>query len=155
MVTSSFGQQGDVVATLGEGTIDTGALRLLTTTLGDGSAGYVPLVDATSPALPDRRPGESIAHTPRVPVGPRAVILDCGTSRYGGYTHVLWIAPDAESRMGSHVFDMLGLILGRVYGVEAFAWEGSERLHVRAPGLSWDDLLREAHDALACYLAAR
>lgn len=86
-------------------------------------------------------------------VGPRAVIMDCGTSRRHGYTHVLWIAPDAELIVGSHVMDLLGLIVGRVVGVEAYSWEGDDRLHVRAPGLEWDALLREAHDALANHLA--
>jgi len=52
------------------------------------------------------------------------------------------------------MMDNFGLIMGRVVGVEVYSWEGSERLHVRAPGLGWEDLLRDAQDALAGYLAA-
>lgn len=55
--------------------------------------------------------------------------------------------------IGSHVVEQLAFIVGRVVGVEAFAWEGNDRLHVRAPGLAWDDLLRDAQDALALHLA--
>lgn len=138
----------------GEGSIDTAALRLLTSRLGDGTPHYSPRASGLHTHLPSRAPGEALARSPRVSVGPRAIIIDCGTSRQPGYTHVLWIAPDAELMLGSHVMDMLGLIVGRVVGVEAYAWEGSERLHVRAPGLGWEDLLREAHDVLANHLAS-
>ncbi len=138
----------------GDGTIDTAALHTLTRRLGEGTAEYSPAAHDVKAGLPDRSPGEALRSPARIPVGPRAIILDCGTSRVPGYTHVLWISGSAEALLGSHVMDRLGLIMGRVVGVEAYSWEDSERLHVRAPGLNWGDLLREAQDALAGYLAA-
>ena len=138
----------------GDGTIDTAALRTLSSRLGEGTTRYAPAAQDAHRGLPDRNPGEALGKNARIPVGPRAIILDCGTSRLPGYTHVLWISPSAEAMLGSHMMDSFGLIMGRVVGVEAYSWEGSERLHVRAPGLDWEDLLRDAQDALAGYLAA-
>ncbi|MCB2411730.1 hypothetical protein LGT39_02560 [Demequina sp. TTPB684] len=138
----------------GEGTIDTTALQTITHRLRDGASRYAPRAADDTGRLPGRSPGEALSREPRVPVGPRAVILDCGTSRVEGYTHVLLIAASAELMLGSHVVSQVGVILGRVLGVEAYRWEGNELLHLRAPGLQWDDLLRESRDALADYLAA-
>lgn len=138
----------------GDGTIDTAALRTLTSRLGEGTTRYAPAAQDANDGLPDRSPGEALRKPARMPVGPRAIILDCGTSRLPGYTHVLWISPSAEAMLGSHMMDSFGLIMGRVVGVEAYSWEDSERLHVRAPGLGWEGLLRDAQDALAGYLAA-
>lgn len=142
------------MTTRGEGTITTAALQTLTRRLADGSGRYAPDARVADAALPGRVPGEALAQAPRVPVGPRAVIIDCGTSREPHYTHVLWISPSAETLLGSHMMDQLGLIVGRVVGVEAYSWEDDERLHVRAPGLAWESLLSEARDALAEYLAS-
>ncbi len=138
----------------GEGTINTAALQTLTHRLAEGSRRYAPGHTGENVRLPGRVPGEALAQPTRMPVGPRAVIVDCGTSRLPHYTHVLWISPAAESLLGSHMMDQLGLIVGRVVGVEGYSWEDDERLHVRAPGLTWEDLLREAQDALAGYLAS-
>lgn len=138
----------------GDGTIDTAALRTLTHRLGEGTSQYAPAAHDAREGLPDRNPGEALDNHARFPVGPRSIILDCGTSRRPGYTHVLWISGSAEAMLGSHMMDSFGLIMGRVVGVEAYSWEDSERLHVRAPGLAWADLLRDAQDALAGYLAA-
>lgn len=138
----------------GEGTIDTAALRTLTHRLGEGTSRYAPAAHDARDGLPDRTPGEALRKPARVPVGPRAVIVDCGTSRAAGYTHVLLISPSAEAMGGSFMMDNLGVIMGRVVGVEAYMWEGAELLHVRAPGLGWEDLLREAQDALAEFLAS-
>ena len=137
----------------GEGTIDTAALRTLTHRLGEGTSRYAPAAHDARDGLPDRNPGEALSKPARLAVGPRAVILDCGTSRAPGYTHVLLISPSAEAMGGSFMMENLGVIMGRVVGVEAYMWEGAELLHVRAPGLGWEDLLREAQDALAGYLA--
>ncbi len=139
----------------GNGDIDTAALQTLTHRLRDGASHYAPREKDDADGLPDRAPGEALARSPHVPVGPRAVILDCGTSRLTGYTHVLLIAGSAELLLGSHVVSQLGLVVGRVVGVEAYQWEGRDLLHVRAPGLQWDDLLREAQDALADFLASQ
>lgn len=138
----------------GEGTINTDALRTLTHRLGEGTSRYSPAAHDVREGLPDRTPGEALGKPARLPVGPRAILMECGTSRLPGYTHVLLIAPSAEAMLGSYMIDNLGVIVGRVVGVEAYAWEGAERLHVRAPGLDWEDLLREAQDSLAGYLAS-
>jgi len=137
-----------------EGRIDTAALRVLTHRLADNAATYAPDTHAEPAALPGRTPGEALARTPRPPVGPRAVIMDCGISRQSGYTHVLWIAGNADQMVGTAVVQRLGAIVSRVVGVEAYSWEGDDRLHLRAPGLPWDGLLHDAQDALADFLAA-
>ncbi|WP_291379350.1 hypothetical protein [Demequina sp.] len=142
------------MSTRREGTIDTAALQTITHRLRDGASHYAPEAADDAEELPDRSPGEALARAPREPVGPRAVIVDCGTSRAEGYTHVLLVSPSAELLLGSHRVSHLGLVVGRVFGVEAYKWEGNELLHVRAPGLRWEDLLSEAQDALADYLAA-
>jgi len=56
--------------------------------------------------------------------------------------------------LGSHMMESMGAMVGQVDGVEAYAWEGPERLHVRAPSLEWEDVLAKAQDALAEHLAA-
>jgi hypothetical protein len=137
------------------GHIDTAALQTLTHRLRDGASEYEPSAADKAQELPDRSPGEALSRTASVPIGPRAVLLDCGTSRVQGYTHVILVAASAEMLLGSHVVNQLGIILGRVVGVEAYGWEGNELLHVRAPGLEWQDLLREAQDALADYLTSQ
>ena len=143
------------MTTRGMGNIDTAALQTLTHRLRDGASSYAPQAADDAEELPDRSPGEALARSPRTPVGPRAVLLDCGTSRVEGYTHVLLIAASAELLLGSHAVSQLGIVLGHVVGVESYRWEGNELLHVRAPGLAWEDLLREAQDALAEYLSSQ
>lgn len=110
-------------------------------------------------ALPGRvgRPGgdEEYREEPGAPPGPRSVILDCGTSRLDGYTHVLWIATSAESVLGSDGFARLGEIVGRVYGVTSYEWKGIDRLHVAAGDIAWADLLAESREALAVFMAGR
>lgn len=148
------GNREHLMVERGEGTIDTAALRTLTRRLGEGTTRYSPAAHDASEGLPDRTPGEALSGPARSLVGPRSVILDCGTSRKAGYTHVLLISSAAEAMLGSHMMDSLGVIMGRVVGVEAYAWEGADLLHVRAPGLEWEGLLREAQDSLAGYLAS-
>ena len=143
------------MSTRSTGNIDTAALQTLTHRLRDGASHYAPSEASGAEELPDRSPGEALSRTSSVPVGPRAIILDCGTSRVQGYTHVLLIAESAEMLLGSHAVNQLGIILGRVVGVESYGWQGNELLHVRAPGLEWEDLLREAQDALADYLTSK
>ena len=57
--------------------------------------------------------------------------------------------------LGSDGFARLGEIVGRVYGVTNYDWEGIDRLHVNAAGLAWEDLLTESREALAVYMAGR
>ena len=113
----------------------------------------------TADRLPGRVPGEAARTQARESenraAGPSSVILDCARSRTAGYTHVLWIAPTAEAVLGSAGFERLGEIVGRVYGVTSFQWEGIDRLHVAAGDISWSDLLTESRDALAVYMAGR
>lgn len=154
MVGGKSGEKGYGMAARGDGTIDTAALRSLTHRLGEGATSYEPAAQDTNDGLPDRTPGAALAQPARVPVGPGAIIVDCGTSRVAGYTHVFCISVSAEAMLGSHMMDSLGLMVGHVAGVESYAWEGAERLHVRAPGLGWEDLLREAQDALAVHLSS-
>lgn len=129
----------------------------------DAGATFTPArrsADATAARLPGRVPGEALESLAShqggaMPPGPRSVILECGASRTSGYTHVLWIAPSAEATLGSEGFERLGEIVGRVYGVLGFSWEGIERLHVNAPGIAGEDLLAESRDALGVYMAGR
>ena len=129
--------------------------------LGEGGSFEPARRDAklTAENLPGRVPGEaarlSNEESQQQLTGPSSVILDCATSRIAGYTHVLWIAPTAESVLGSSGFERLGEIVGRVYGVTSFEWEGIDRLHVAAGEISWSDLLAESRDALAVYMAGR
>ena len=113
----------------------------------------------TADSLPGRVPGEAARlgaeESQLRQAGPSSVILDCATSRLAGYTHVLWIAPTAEAVLGSAGFERLGEIVGRVYGVTSFKWEGIDRLHVAAGDIAWSDLLAESRDALAVYMAGR
>lgn len=126
-----------------------------------GAEGFEPVQGKPlfASSLPERVPGAShdaepgeAAHEPR---GPRSIILDCGESRMAGYTHVLWIAPSAESVLGSDGFHRLGEIVGRVFGVTSYEWEGIDQLHVAAGDLPWASLLHEAREALAVYMAGR
>ncbi|WP_084038910.1 hypothetical protein [Demequina sp. NBRC 110053] len=103
----------------------------------------------TGPSLPGRRRGAALASTPAAPAsGPASIVLECGTSRSGGFTHVLWISPSAESILGSHVAERLGEAIGGIDVVQAWTWEGLDRLHVRAPGADWDALLDAARAAV-------
>lgn len=126
----------------------------------DGGGTFEPVrrdPEATLQRLPGRVPGEALATDPAeaMPPGPRAIILDCGTSRLPNYTHVLWIAPIAESVLGSSGFERLGEIVGRVFGVTGYEWEGIDRLHVAAGDIAWAELLAESREALGVYMAGR
>lgn len=137
----------------GHGAIDPEALDHLTRRLGEGTSPYAPEAHNPNEGLPGRTPGAALTDTPQMPVGPRAIILDCGTSRMPGYTHVFLTAHGASTFLGSHTMDSLGPIVGQLPGVNSYVWEGEDRLHVHAPGLEWEDLLRDAQDAVAEYLA--
>lgn len=102
--------------------------------------------------LPGRMPGTNLADRPEYPVGAAAVIIDCGTSRRPTYTHVLWVSASAESILGSRGHEMMGELIGRVDGVTAYAWEGAERLYVRAPEHEWHGILSDARRAVSDYL---
>ncbi len=140
------------MVTGGERHIDPDALHKLTRRLGEGSSSYSPEAVDPNEGLPGRTPGAALNAAPPMPVGPRAIVLDCGTSRMPGYTHVFLIAHGAGALLGSHTMDSLGPIVGQLTGVESYVWEGADRLHVNAPGLEWEDLLRDAQDAVAEYL---
>ena len=141
------------MVTGGERHIDPDALLNLKRRLGEGTSSYSPEAVNPDEALPGRTPGAALNAAPPMPVGPRAIVLDCGTSRMPGYTHVFLTAHGASALLGSHTMDSLGPIVGQLPGVDSYIWEGEDRLHVHAPGLEWEDLLRDAQDAVAAYLA--
>ncbi len=94
--------------------------------------------------LPDRQPGTNLALPSQIPTGVAAVVMDCGISRRDGYTHVLWVSVSAESILGSDLFGRLAPAIASLACVSAYEWEGLDRLHLRAPGVDWDDMLRQA-----------
>lgn len=153
MEADTSGNKGRGMTSRGDGAIDPAALHHLTHRLGEGASPYAPAAHDPNEGLPGRTRGAALNDTPPMPVGPRAIILDCGTSRMPGFTHVFLIAHGADALLGSHTMDSLAPIVGRIAGVESLTWEGADRLHVHAPGLEWEDLLREAQDAVAEYLA--
>lgn len=101
--------------------------------LGEGED-FTPDLDAAADSLPGRRHTRDTS--PGVPIDD-AGILDCGTSRRDGFTHVLWIDRGAVSEGLADAVALLPLV-ARV------EWEGTELLHVEAPGASHIDLLAEA-----------
>ncbi|MFV0634546.1 hypothetical protein [Demequina sp.] len=128
-----------------------GVLATLAKGLGSDADSFTPAAaDSARAPLPGRRRGEAPASTAALAVaGPGSVVLDCGTSRLEGYTHVLWISPSAESILGSHVADRIADAVAAIPGVCAYRWEGLDRLHLRATGADWDVLLTAARDAVA------
>ena len=115
---------------------------------------FEPSVAGDSHSLPGRRRGASLESQPVPAVGPAALIIDCGTSRQDGFSHVLWVSPSIEAALGSHVAERLADAMGTVDGVTGYEWEGIDRLHLRAPGRDHGELLREAR-AVVERLAAR
>lgn len=132
-----------------------GLLSALAGTLQPGARGFRPANTAEGVGrLPGRNPGTNLADRPVNPVGASAILIECGTSRKPSYTHVLWVAPSAESILGSRGHELLGEIVGRVDGVTGYAWEGTDRLHVRAPDHEWSGILMDSRRAVAEYLDA-
>ena len=109
--------------------------------------------DAAPGELPDRTPGAHLEDAHTAPTGPGAVILDCGTSRHPDFTHVLLISPTAKDVLGQPRANGLGDVVGSIPGVEAFEWEATDHLHLRAPNMAHADLLREARTAVSQLLA--
>ncbi|WP_061961448.1 hypothetical protein [Demequina flava] len=103
--------------------------------LGDAED-FSPAVEVDDDSLPGRRNARGDVATPPTPIDDGG-ILDCGTSRRSGFTHVLWVDRGAAPEDLSHAVDMLPLV-ARV------EWEGTELLHIEAPGASHADLLAEA-----------
>ena len=126
------------------------ALEHLVERLGSSTESFTPSrADAVaSPDLPGRQAGTNLAMTPPRVSGAEAVIMDCGTSRREGFTHVLWISGSAESILGSYGFSRLGEAIGSVPRVTAYDWEGLDRLHLRAGGMDWDELIAQTRAAI-------
>jgi hypothetical protein len=99
--------------------------------------------------LPDREPGTNLATRVEMPRGVAAILMECGISRLEGDTHVLWVSLSAEAMLGSQAFSRLDVAVAALPEVSGYAWEGMDRLHVRAPGADWDELLARARDAVA------
>lgn len=130
-----------------------GALEHLADELRHDADSFTPDVESAPQDLPGRRRGAALAREDKPATGAAAVLLDIGTSRREGSTHVLWVAPSAESLMGSHLFERLGERIGAIDGVTSFEWEGLDHLHVRAPGRDHAELLDDARAIVAQLLA--
>lgn len=131
-----------------------GVLATLARRLASGADSFTPARDRDDHhSLPGRRRGaglESARAASAHPVtGPAAAVLDCGTSRRDGFTHVLWISPSVESILGSHAVDRLAGVVGGLDSVTRVAWEGADRLHVAAGDVAHEDLLDAAREAVA------
>lgn len=114
-----------------------------------GADAFRPSRDTDAPPeLPGRRRGEHLPDPSSTPTGPAAVVLDCGTSRRGSFTHVLWISPSAESLLGPTAADQMGEAIGSLEGVRRWEWEGADRLHVDAPDVTHEDVLDGARAAV-------
>ncbi|WP_084102407.1 hypothetical protein [Demequina sp. NBRC 110051] len=98
----------------------------------DGEPSFAPDVTPADAPLPGRGSGT----WPPAFVDD-AGILDCGTSRADGYTHVLWMDP-------SVVPEAIADQVAALDDVVKVGWESAELLHVDAPGVSHDDLLEQA-----------
>lgn len=105
--------------------------------------------EAVTRSLPGRHPGEALAARTQPVTGARALIVDCGTSRLDGATHVLWIAEDAPAVLGSRVYAELGQAIADRVGSSDYTWEGLDLLHLDAPDRTWEEVLRVARDAVA------
>lgn len=114
---------------------------------------FTPDVTDARRDLPGRKRGEALAKAPEPVKGPGAVILDCGTSRRDGYTHVLWISHSAPDIFGDRSLEKLGGAVSGLARVDACEWEGDDHLHVRARDYEHHDLLREARTKVAQLLS--
>ncbi|WP_430868183.1 hypothetical protein [Demequina aurantiaca] len=133
-----------------------GALEDLAQQLGEHASEFTPAKQSAAPSgsgLPGRHPGQSLSEHAKSAGAAASVVIDCGTSRRSGYSHVLWIAPSAPAVLGSDGLERLSDAVARMPGVSACEWEGSDRLHLRAAGSDWDDLLQGARAAVDEILA--
>jgi len=128
-----------------------GALEDLVHGLGQHADEFTPAQrggESGQVGLPGRHPGEHMPANVAPASTASTVILDCGTSRRSGYSHVLWISPSADTILGSHGRDRLGEAIGHMPGVSACEWDGPELLHLRASGADWSHLLESARAAV-------
>ncbi|GIG53950.1 hypothetical protein [Demequina activiva] len=131
-----------------------GVLSTLAQGLERGADAFTPARDEDAPAdLPGRRRGEHLAPAAAPSTVAAAVLIDCGTSRRDGFTHVLWVSPSVESVLGSAAAERIGEIVGSVDGITAYDWEGLDHLHVRAAGMDHTDVLRAARAAVEAHRA--
>ena len=129
-----------------------GVLTTLAKGLERGADGFTPARDPEAPAeLPGRRRGARRAEPASAATAGASVILDCGTSRREGFTHVLWVAPSLESVLGAPAARRIGEIVGAVDGIASHDWERSDRLHVRAPGMDHAEVLQRVRAAVEAH----
>ena len=142
---------GGMMATEHSPRDEPGAFEHLVDSLGEHAREFTPAErreGSRAEALPGRRASQSDAPGPRTGSPASAVVLDCGTSRLSGYSHVLLISPSVESIVGSHRLDQMGAAIRRLPGVIAYEWEGLDRIHLRAPGSDWGQILEAARAAV-------
>ena len=130
-----------------------GLLATLARGLERGAGRFTPARDRDDDqgsSLPGRRPGAGLAAASQsVERGSgAAVLLDCGTSRREGFTHVLLVSPSAEAILGSHGAEQLGARVGALAMVEDWAWEHGDHLHVRCPEMAHAQVLAAARRAI-------
>ncbi|WP_062137428.1 hypothetical protein [Demequina aestuarii] len=128
---------------------DSEALEHLADELGHDAGPFTPAVASAPRDLPGRRRGAALSGEDRPTSGPSAVLLDIGTSRRDGFTHVLWVSHLAEPLLGAEAFEQLGEAIGTTAGVHGVEWEGADHLHVDAPDRDHTELLRDARAAVA------
>lgn len=135
-----------------------GALEDLVHRLGEQASEFTPAQRAEESAqvgLPGRHPGEHMPEQPASISVAATVILECGTSRRSGYSHVLWVSPDAGTMLGADGVSNLSAGIDALPGVSAHEWEGQELLHLRAAGSDWSDLLESARSVVDAIMAGR
>lgn len=135
-----------------------GALEDLARGLGDQAQEFTPAQrgpGTDGAGLPGRQRGENFPEQPAAVREAATIIIDCGTSRRSGYSHVLWVSPSASAMLGANGLESLSDAIAELPGVSAYEWDGLDLMHLRAAGSDWGYLLEAARDAVDALLAAR
>lgn len=135
-----------------------GALEDLVHGLGQQAREFTPAQRGAASGhadLPGRQPGENLPEAAGAAGIAETVVLDCGTSRRSGYSHVLWVSPSAETILGAHGLESLSDAIAELPGVSAYEWDGLDLMHLRAAGSDWGYLLESARAAVDALLAPR
>ncbi len=120
-----------------------GALKNIADGLAQDANSFTPEIESVPAGLPGRQPGAALSGDRRPAPRSAALILDIGTSRREGFTHVLWMSSHAETMLGPESFEALNQRIIGLDHVTAMEWEAADHLHLCAPGRDHDDLLRD------------